>query len=441
MAAGNDNGAGDAPSGHPEMIHLDEVDGFGFEMVCRRILDRAGWGKVERIGGVADGGRDLVVDGSGGRIIVECKHQPDSSVGRPVIQKLHSAVVSYGASKGVVMTTGRFTREAVEHSQDLSPPVELMDLGRISALAERSGIRLVIGSETSAVFCLPIPGRDEARVKLAEELQSFQSHPARVRDLIRWEGRPALSLDPHYVISVDIDQDFKTSVGLVHSVHERDRRLIIDARAGTLLNPAQAAFLAGSPLSDAAGVAARMQGCGYPVNRGRFGMDVTSVRKIATGMVVDMHTKTVSYTGRNNVTYSKRCVPGPRSISFRDIKQVLLPRHEEEVSVLKSRYRLAVIRSGTGVMITDPGARTCCTCGKGIHGAGLVCNSCGAVAHAPETRGGHSHRCAGCGKTLCRGCTFWTRRLLFFKRMLCEQCVQLKGAPKKRLQQQQQQQQ
>ncbi len=431
--AGDRDGAGDAASsGHLETVHLDEVDGFGFEEVCRRILDRAKWGGVKRIGGVADGGRDLVVDGPGGKVIVECKHQPGSSVGRPVIQKLHSALVSYGAVKGVVMTTGRFTREAAEHTKSLDPPVELMDFGRVSAMAERVGIRLVMGSQTSTVFCMPVPGGDEVRARVVEEMQNFQSHPAQLHKLIT-PGRPSMSFDPHYVISVNVDQEFKTSVGVVHSIRERGQRLIIDACTGRLLDPKQTAFLEGAPLVDAA--APGMLDVGYPANRGRFGMDVTSIRKLATAMIVDMHTTTVSYTGRNNVRYAKRCVPGPRSISFCDIKQVLLPRYAEDVSVLESRYRLAAIRNGAGIMITDAGIWTCRTCGKAIGGGhnGLACNSCGALAHAPRAHKGHSYRCAECDKTLCRGCTFWTRRLLFFKRMLCKRCADLGKAPIKRL--------
>lgn len=82
-------------------IHLDMIDGFEFERACADIFSGAGWGRVERIGGVADGGRDLIIHGDDGRkTIVECKHQPNSSIGRPIVQKLHSAVMSEDAAGG-----------------------------------------------------------------------------------------------------------------------------------------------------------------------------------------------------------------------------------------------------------------------------------------------------------------------------------------------------
>ena len=77
------------------MIRLDMIDGFGFERACADIFSGAGYGRVERRGGVADGGVDLLIRGDdGGLTIVECKHHPNGSIGRPVVQKLHSGFCS-----------------------------------------------------------------------------------------------------------------------------------------------------------------------------------------------------------------------------------------------------------------------------------------------------------------------------------------------------------
>ena len=51
-----------------------------------------------------------VIDGTRRGIVVECKHT--STVGRPVVQKLHSAIATFdfdGPKRGMVVTTGRFT--------------------------------------------------------------------------------------------------------------------------------------------------------------------------------------------------------------------------------------------------------------------------------------------------------------------------------------------
>jgi restriction endonuclease Mrr len=61
-----------------------------------------------------------VVDGTRRAIVVECKHT--GTVGRPVVQKLHSAIATFefdGPKRGMVVTTGRFTNPAQEYAQCL----------------------------------------------------------------------------------------------------------------------------------------------------------------------------------------------------------------------------------------------------------------------------------------------------------------------------------
>ncbi len=74
-----------------------------------------------------DMGRDILIHSNEGLIVVECKHQPHNSIGRPIVQKLHSAVISSHAVKGILVTTGKFSDQAVEHAKALEPPIELID--------------------------------------------------------------------------------------------------------------------------------------------------------------------------------------------------------------------------------------------------------------------------------------------------------------------------
>ena len=63
------------------------------------------------MGEAVDGTRRAVV------VVVECKHT--GSVGRPVVQKLHSAIATYdydGPKRGMVVTTGCFTGPAEEYA-------------------------------------------------------------------------------------------------------------------------------------------------------------------------------------------------------------------------------------------------------------------------------------------------------------------------------------
>lgn len=83
----------------------------------------------EVLGRTGDGGLDGVLyeDRLGlGVIYLQAKRWADS-VGRPEIQKFAGALVGKGASRGIFLTTSRFTREAVDYVTDLHPRISLID--------------------------------------------------------------------------------------------------------------------------------------------------------------------------------------------------------------------------------------------------------------------------------------------------------------------------
>ena len=70
--------------------YLDTMDGYEFEQLCKAIYENSGYNHVELTSKSGDKGRDIIIYTNEGKIVVECKHRPNSSIGRPVIQKLHS---------------------------------------------------------------------------------------------------------------------------------------------------------------------------------------------------------------------------------------------------------------------------------------------------------------------------------------------------------------
>nr|WP_318506109.1 restriction endonuclease [Bacillus sp. T3] len=51
-------------------------------------------------------------------LLVECKRYNSQKVTRPEIQKFHSAIIDMKAKKGFFVTTGEFTKTAIEYSND-----------------------------------------------------------------------------------------------------------------------------------------------------------------------------------------------------------------------------------------------------------------------------------------------------------------------------------
>lgn len=97
-----------------------------FEAAVARLFSKRGFSarQTPRSG---DGGWDVEVTGDlGARYLIECKqYAPERTVGRPVLQKLHSALVTEGARGALCVTTASFSSPAVEFAADTG--IDLID--------------------------------------------------------------------------------------------------------------------------------------------------------------------------------------------------------------------------------------------------------------------------------------------------------------------------
>jgi restriction system protein len=110
---------------------IKKIPPADFERLCQRILREAGFIKVEVKGKSGDGG----IDGIGMfkiagfltfRVIFQCKIY-QGNVSSQQIREFKGTMVGR-ADKGLFITTGRFTRDAIEEAnRDGSTPVDLVD--------------------------------------------------------------------------------------------------------------------------------------------------------------------------------------------------------------------------------------------------------------------------------------------------------------------------
>jgi len=147
------------------MAVLDDLSGFEFEDVMEDVFRNLGFENVRQAERTADEGRDVimeeVVDGTRRAIIVECKHT--GTVGRPVVQKLHSAIATFdfdGPKRGMVVTTGRFTNPAQEYANRLQQnddphPIELLDGKDLREIADGSVSTSTTGASRFSATTIP----------------------------------------------------------------------------------------------------------------------------------------------------------------------------------------------------------------------------------------------------------------------------------------------
>lgn len=112
-----------------EVIKLMAPDGF--ERLCQRLLRESGFIQVEVTGKTNDGG----IDGKGVvriggllsfHVIFQCKRY-QGSVSSPTVRDFRGAMVGR-ADKGLLITTGTFTKDARSEAQrDGAPPIDLID--------------------------------------------------------------------------------------------------------------------------------------------------------------------------------------------------------------------------------------------------------------------------------------------------------------------------
>ena len=110
---------------------LKALEPAAFERLCQRLLRECGFTHVEVTGKVGDGG----IDGRGimklgdllsFHIFFQCKRY-DGQVSAGAMRDFRGAMVGRG-DKGLLITTGGFTRDAVkEATRDGTPPIELVD--------------------------------------------------------------------------------------------------------------------------------------------------------------------------------------------------------------------------------------------------------------------------------------------------------------------------
>ncbi|MCW2133051.1 restriction endonuclease [Arthrobacter sp. VKM Ac-2550] len=119
-----------------------------FEEAVVKLMLAMGYGGAEnrgrRIGGSGDGGVDGVIDQDAlglDQIYIQAKrYAPEVTVGREAIQGFVGALAGRGATRGVFITTSRFSNGALEYAKSIPTRVILIDGKQLTDLMIRHGV-------------------------------------------------------------------------------------------------------------------------------------------------------------------------------------------------------------------------------------------------------------------------------------------------------------
>ncbi len=422
-------------------VYLDRIDGSEFERVCQRILQRLDYGEVERTPATSDRGRDLIIKGPKGYLLVECKHSINGSVGRPVVQKLHSAVLSFGAEYGMIMTTGRFAKPAIVEADrlaDLGTKIELIDRQGLAHMASRAGIDLVMGDAPLTTWVYEISDSSGLLKQIKKYVnQLFESRPRRPSTLTKILDRK-ITWIAAYQIRYDLDAFFETSVGMIHDDYIDDASFLLSGDTGEPV---------GDRISDFFDTLPTVRYSDHPIRENdpdvsSFALNVTRILDLGREDIIERHSEEVSYYGGNNVFYTKLCVPNRRQFTVTDLRQVHFPVSKSRIQLLKTTRTIEYLEHPEAeIDVLQSTLRRCNLCNKKVvlGAKPYLCNHCGSAAHRQilsrlrwKRFKSHGFDCDQCGRTMCRNCARVAGGILR-KKVLCQSCVPKSKYPERKI--------
>lgn len=415
-----------------ESVFLEAIDGFDFESLCQRIFEKSGWGQVELTTPTGDGGRDLIIHSPlGVKTIVECKHWKTNSVGRPVVQKLHSAIITSNTKHGIIITSGKFSQQAIDYVNEIKDgtKIQLFDIQKLTELAQIGGITIVNKDEDLSVNYIPITNEVKIKTSLLQKFNKFQCYPNNISDILS-VNIDSISLIATYMAEVDINQDFVTGAGLIHQIKKNSQKYYFDGSNG---RPIDINNFESLPTNNFTELFDKSK-IPNSIHISQFTLDRTSLYNQIYDYVIRNETIKVNYRGKNNSVYSKICEPNKKFIRINSISQILIPNYTVKLKISSKIYSTVISENKNMFNFLNNNLSQCKICNQLMSGNNiLVCNACGNLCHSTEQKPRHSFFCEQCKKSICKECTFYERKFLFFKKKLCFECAKIKSSNPKKL--------
>jgi restriction system protein len=392
---------------------LEHLTPQEFEEYCQLLLNQHFRCKVELTKQTGDEGRDLLVHRSTGLEVVECKHWPDGTVGRPVVQKLHSAILTANSTRGMIITTGRFSTEAATYADNLNDVrIELVDAAKLAYLAS-------VAFPNGA-----LPTNLCAGIKTTADADFRQVFPTSILSKRRYYSGTASATPVHVTRATRYETFF-----------------IAIYQAEGSVNTAVGEFSESWNGSVWVSADGDMAGFGSPRSRGRKLGSLVPLAEVlravpgqttppklqphqaVAGMkdfIINHCIKRHSYRGRNNVSYSATIQPSPTTIAVDSLKLCYIPVQEFVLEIGTVRYAGGVDERGTPTqfLVECPSLSKCTVCQTATTADNQVfCSICFRPAHRWGVFSPDSFNCGKCRATVCR-----THTVRFGRTYACTRC-------------------
>ncbi len=338
-------------------LMLDGLDGYQFEELIAKIMKKRGYEKIRVTSKSRDVGKDIIMEDKeeGALILVECKHQ--DFVGRPVIQKLQGAIDHEEKKnpnkkvKGMIVTSGKFSKEAVQYNKEIGQDIELIDGKKLRVLTRELDV-VVLNGKVQIITNNTFKDINEEE---AEGVTRRCFHHIRGSNKHNLLITSEENFHPACYIEYDINFDTCTSVGCIDK-YSNEGVLVIDGVSGNPIVSDLSSFFFSSRV-----VLDRIEET-KSKNKILFEFTENDIEDYAFNYLIKLHTHHVSYIGNNRVTYTKSCIPNKRDIDIQQFLPIYLPFWRNIIRVSKQNYKQEFYVNGDKQFFINDEFKICKIC-------------------------------------------------------------------------------
>ncbi len=398
-----------------------EMSPYQFEEFMADLFRKLGYKKVKVTNFSRDKGKDIIMEQDDKDrkllVIVECKFQK-ALVGRPVIQKLHSALSMHrysGSKKGIVITTGEFSKEAKEYAEEIYKRdkniinIELINRKKLNQLIKKVGSG-IFKDKGAIKINVSYPHSNKEQILDLLNKDYFKKIKNLKRDLVKINSI-ILNFEPSFFLEYEIKKSFKTSIGPIYKIDKQDF-MFINCQNGNRLSEDIIDILGGDlrEINKLDGVR---------INIEKPKLSELRLKTICLNKVISNNSKKVGYYGKNNVYYEKNCEVERKDIDILGMNSANIPKWEIRFSIGKKGYLISFVEGLKEIFEINNTLSKCFICGNSRRNL-FYCEFCKKIFC-----NSHIHLCKNCGKPICKNCSVDKRKFLLFNFHFCsEKCLE-----------------
>lgn len=361
---------------------LDGLDGYQFEELVAKIMKKKGYEKIKVTSKSRDGGKDITMENFEGDIIlVECKHQ--SFVGRPIIQKLQGAMnheeTQYKDKnvKGIVVTSGNFSQEAIDYNKEIGQEIELIDGKKLKELCRELNL-VILNGKVQILTNKSFKDILEKEVKELTAKEFLKIYGSKSHTI---SMKPQKNFLPSVFIKYKINFNTHTSVGCVDS-YSNSGDMVIDGSTGKILDKGVINFFFSGKM-ETEEIKEKDEN-----KKISFEFTENDVEDHALEIITEEHTHNVFYRGNNNVSYSKSCIPKKRDIDIKQFLPLYLPLWTNDLKIMNMNYKQKFYNKGNARFYLLDELKKCKICGREEeHSEDLsICPECGRIVCSKDRK-------------------------------------------------------